>query len=145
MAAPRVLVTGVSGYLGGNIVVHIMQKHPEWNVVVLVRSEEQKNIVLARWPKIEVVIGDLDDKELLIKEGSKADVVLRMYLLPAGLKALLQDFSVNKICTEAASSDHVPGAVALIEGLSQKKPQPGYFIHVSGTGMMNDVSNGFGR
>jgi hypothetical protein len=61
--------------------MHIMEKHPEWNVVVLVRSEEQKDIVLARWPKIEVAIGDLDDKELLIKEGSKADVVLRMYLL----------------------------------------------------------------
>jgi hypothetical protein len=61
--------------------MHIMEKHPEWNVVVLVRSKEQKDVVLARWPKIEVVIGDLDDKEFLIKEGSKADVVLRMYLL----------------------------------------------------------------
>jgi hypothetical protein len=63
----------------------------------------------------------------------------------ASLKTLLPDFSANKICTETASSDHIPGAVALIEGLSQKKPQPGHFIHVSGTGMMNDVSNGFGR
>jgi nucleoside-diphosphate-sugar epimerase len=76
-AAPRVFVTGVSGYLGGHTVIRIMEQHPEWNVVVLVRSEEQKNIVLSRWPKIEVIIGDLDNKQLLIKEGSKADVVLR--------------------------------------------------------------------
>lgn len=82
MAAPRVFVTGVSGYLGGHTVMRIMEKHPEWNIVVLVRSEEQKTIVEARWPKIEVVIGDLDNRELLIEEGSKADVVLRMCFKP---------------------------------------------------------------
>jgi len=55
----------------------IVEKHPEWNLVVLVRNEEQKKIVLARWPQLETVIGDLDNKELMIQEGSKADVVLR--------------------------------------------------------------------
>lgn len=58
--------------------MRILKKHPEWNVVVLVRNEEQKRIVLTRWPKIETVIGDLDNKDLMIEEGSKADVVLRM-------------------------------------------------------------------
>jgi hypothetical protein len=126
--------------------MRIMEKHPEWNVVVLVRTEEHKKIVLGRWPSIEVVIGDLDDKELLIKEGSKADVVLRMYLNSTDLKIFPHTgrFNANSTGTETASSDHVPGVQALIEGLSQKKPTPGYFIHVSGTGMMNDVSNGFG-
>ena len=80
-AAPRVFVTGVSGFLGGHTVMRIMEQHPEWNVVVLVRNEEQKNTVLTRWPKIEVVLGDLDNKELLIEEGKKADVVLRMSIL----------------------------------------------------------------
>jgi hypothetical protein len=46
---------------------------------------------------------------------------------------------------EAASADHIPAVQALIEGLSKKQPQPGYFIHIGGTGMLNDVSNGFGR
>lgn len=45
---------------------------------------------------------------------------------------------------ETASADHAPGAIAMIEGLSQREPSPGYFIHVSGTGMFHDVSNGFG-
>ena len=62
-------MTGVSGYLGGHAVIRIMEQHPEWKVVVLVRSEEQEKIVLSRWPKIEVIIGDLDNKQLLIKEG----------------------------------------------------------------------------
>jgi uncharacterized protein YbjT (DUF2867 family) len=77
MSAPRVFVTGVSGYVGGQTVLRIFEKHPEWHVVLLVRNEEQKKIVLAKWPEAEVVIGDLDDKALMVSEGSKADVVLR--------------------------------------------------------------------
>lgn len=45
--------------------------------------------------------------------------------------------------TETASADHIAGALSLIEGLSKRK-SPGYFIHVAGTGMLNDVPNGFG-
>jgi hypothetical protein len=37
-----------------------MEQHPGWNNVVLVRSKQQKNTILARWPKIENVVGDLD-------------------------------------------------------------------------------------
>ncbi|KAF8855924.1 NAD(P)-binding protein [Acephala macrosclerotiorum] len=121
-ASPRVFVTGVSGYVGGHTVLRIFEKHPEWHVVLLVRNEEQKKTVLAKWPQAEVVIGDLDNKALMISEGSKADVVL-----------------------QAASSDHIPAVNALIEGLSQKKPNPGYFIQVTGTGILNDVPNGFGN
>ncbi|KAH7407981.1 hypothetical protein BKA64DRAFT_693998 [Cadophora sp. MPI-SDFR-AT-0126] len=115
--SPRIFVTGVSGYVGGHTVMRVTEKHPEWSIAALVRNQEQSDIVKARWPKIETVIGDLDDKELMIKEGSKADVVLH----------------------------HIPGVLALIEGLSQRKPSPGYLIHVGGTGMLNDVPNGFGQ
>ncbi len=43
-----------------------------------------------------------------------------------------------------AAADHVPAVLSLIEGLGQKKPTPGYFIQISGTGILNDVPNGFG-
>ena len=55
----------------------LLEKHPEWHVAALVRDEKQKEIVLARWPQLEVVIGDLDNSALMIEEGAKADVVLR--------------------------------------------------------------------
>lgn len=77
MSPPRIFVTGVAGYIGGNLVVDIMDRHPDWNVVTLVRSDVQKAAVLARWPATEVVIGDLDDKALMIDEASKADVIFR--------------------------------------------------------------------
>lgn len=72
-------MTGVSGYVGGHTVLRIIEKHPEWHVAGLVRNDEQKKIILAKWPQVEVVIGSLDDKELMVAEGAKADVVLREY------------------------------------------------------------------
>lgn len=73
----RIFITGVSGYIGGHTVSRILEAHPEWNIGVLVRNSDQQKKILARWPSIETVIGSLDDRDLLIEEGSKADVVLR--------------------------------------------------------------------
>jgi hypothetical protein len=75
--SPRIFMTGVSGYVWGHMMGRLAEKHPEWHVAVLIRNEEQKKIVLGRWPQLEAVIGDLDNSVLMIKEGSKADVVLR--------------------------------------------------------------------
>lgn len=45
---------------------------------------------------------------------------------------------------ETASADHIDVVDSLIEGLSKKRPTPGYYIQISGTGMIFDVANGFG-
>jgi uncharacterized protein YbjT (DUF2867 family) len=78
MSSPRVFVTGASGYVGGNTVGRLIKKHPEYDIVLLVRDEDQKAKSLAAWPSVKAVIGNLDDTELLIEQGKKADVVLRM-------------------------------------------------------------------
>lgn len=75
---PRIFVTGASGYVGGHTIGSLVEKHPQWNIVLLVLNEEQKTLVLARWPNIETIIGDLSNRQLIIDEASKADVVLRM-------------------------------------------------------------------
>ncbi|KXH40734.1 hypothetical protein CNYM01_05609 [Colletotrichum nymphaeae SA-01] len=121
MRQPKVFLTGVSGYVGGHLFVRLVQKHPEWNYSVLVRTEKQAVDILAKYPDIEVVIGDLDNKDILVKAASTADIVLQL-----------------------ASADHLSGAVSLVEGLSQGQPAPGKLIHISGTGMVLDVSKGFG-
>lgn len=139
-SSPRIFVTGVSGYVGGNIVGRLLKKHPEWHVTVLVRNDEQKKVVLDRWPQLEAVIGDLDNSSLMIKEGSKADVVLREYLFDIAVQChwLI-------LLPETASSDHVLGVTSLIQGLSERQPTPGYFIHIGGTGILHDTANGFGE
>ncbi|CAG8953949.1 hypothetical protein HYFRA_00010910 [Hymenoscyphus fraxineus] len=118
----NVFILGITGYVGGNVAARMIEKHPDWDVVALVRTSAQKDVVLSKWPKIRAVIGDLDNRDLLIQESSKADVILQL-----------------------ASSDHVKGALAVVEGASLKKPEPGHVIHISGTGMLHEVPNGFGQ
>jgi hypothetical protein len=137
-SSPRIFVTGVSGYVGGHMMGRLLEKHPEWHVAALVRNEKQKETILARWPQLEVAIGDLDDSTLMIQEGSKADVVLRECSRTAVKHHLLI------LLAETASADHIQGVVSLIQGLSQKQPHPGYLIHIGGTGILHDTPNGFG-
>jgi len=73
---PRVFATGASGYLGGNTIARIVKKHPDWDIVVLVRTEEEEEKINAAWPNAQVVLGNLEDAETLSDEASKANVVL---------------------------------------------------------------------
>ncbi len=95
--SPRIFVTGVSGYVGGNTVLRIVEKHPEWHIAALVRNQEQGNIIQSRWPKIETVIGSLDDRDLMISEAAKADVVLRTLFSSGACGSLCLLYSRNCI------------------------------------------------
>lgn len=78
--APRIFITGVSGYIGGQTLASVVAKHPEYTVVGLVRNEEKKQQILAKLPSVKLVIGDLDSSDLLTEEAKTADVILRMFL-----------------------------------------------------------------
>lgn len=75
--APTIFITGVTGYIGGEVAVVLADKHPEYNLVFLVRNEEQAKKIKARFPSSETVIGDLDSHDVLVEQGKLADVVLR--------------------------------------------------------------------
>jgi nucleoside-diphosphate-sugar epimerase len=135
--SPVIFVTGVSGYIGGEVVDVFSKKHPEWKLVALVRNMEQSQIVKAKYPAVETVIGTLDDRDLLIEQGKRADVVLRKS----------QFYSSQKYQTnnrpETASADHIEVGRYIIEGMSKGKK--GHYIHVSGSGILHDVPNGYGN
>jgi hypothetical protein len=78
--APRIFVTGASGYIGGHFVDRLSQSHPEYHVVVLVRDKAQGEQITTKFPNFETVLGDLDSHDVLLKEASKADVILRKSL-----------------------------------------------------------------
>jgi N-acetyl-gamma-glutamylphosphate reductase len=77
--APTIFIIGVTGYIGGEVAVVFAGKHPEYNLVFLVRNSEQAKIVKARFPSSETVIGDLDSHDVLFEQGKRADVVLRKF------------------------------------------------------------------
>ncbi|CAG8981617.1 hypothetical protein HYALB_00012968 [Hymenoscyphus albidus] len=109
----NVFILGITGYVGGNVAARMIEKHPDWDVVAPVRTSAQRDVILSKWPKIRAVIGDLDDRDLL----------MQMLFCVQNTRPISREGSNKKI--ELASSDHVKGARAVVEGASLKKPEPG--------------------
>jgi uncharacterized protein YbjT (DUF2867 family) len=75
--SPTIFITGVTGYIGGEVAVVLTRRHPEYHLVFLVRNDDQSKIVKRAFPKAETVLGDLDSHDVLVEQGKRADVVLR--------------------------------------------------------------------
>jgi len=69
-------LTNQTGYVGGHTVDVLLEQHPDYQIVALVRNDSQADIVKAVYPTIETVIGDLDSDEIIQEEAGKADVVI---------------------------------------------------------------------
>ncbi|KAB8258666.1 hypothetical protein BDV32DRAFT_151112 [Aspergillus pseudonomiae] len=111
---PSIFITGVTGYIGGDAWHAITQKYPSCvaRTSCLVRMKEKGDQVLARYPSIHLVYGDLDNTELIEAEASKADIILHF-----------------------ASIEHVESARAISRALQRREKlhQTTYWISVSGT------------
>lgn len=70
--------TGVTGYIAGDALYALQHKHPEYEYSVLIRTKDKAELVKAAYPSLRIVIGGLDDSELLKKEAASADIILRM-------------------------------------------------------------------
>ncbi|KIW17948.1 hypothetical protein PV08_05143 [Exophiala spinifera] len=104
--------TGATGYIGGDSLYLISQTHPEWELTLLVRDEAKATKMRNQYSQARIVIGDLENSELLMEESRKADIVYHF-----------------------AHCDHEPSAHAIACGLAQHSPDsPGWWIHTSGTG-----------
>ncbi|KAH8690211.1 putative nucleoside-diphosphate-sugar epimerase [Talaromyces proteolyticus] len=112
----KVFLTGVTGYIGGDALYALHKKHPEFSYTVLVRDDSKSDQIKTAFPGIRIIIGSLDDYELLKKEAASADIVLHT----------------------ADSSDHVVAANAIAAGLAEghNASNPGYWLHTSGTGIL---------
>ncbi|KAF2254099.1 NAD(P)-binding protein [Trematosphaeria pertusa] len=108
----KLFITGATGYVGGDALYAIANAYPDLDIIALVRNSDKGAKVAAQFPKIKLVFGDLSSTDLLTSEASKADIVLHL-----------------------ADSDNVDAAKAIVAGLLQKQT-PGYFIHISGTGIV---------
>ncbi|KAJ4328316.1 hypothetical protein N0V84_001187 [Fusarium piperis] len=116
MTQRKILVTGATGYVGGSVLTTLLRSdsafvHPS-AVTALVRKKGQAEILASQGIKTSI-FRDLDDSEHLKRVATEHDVVIH-----------------------AASGFHLGSALALIEGLSQRKIQKGdkvHYVHTSGT------------
>ncbi|KAF2119376.1 NAD(P)-binding protein [Lophiotrema nucula] len=113
--APKLFITGGTGYIGGSVLDTIAKAHPDYEITALLRNEPQA--FKSTYPKVKVVKGDYGSAEILSSEAAKADVVVHN-----------------------GDSDHEPSLKAIIDGLL-KRSNPGFLIHLSGTGIVSDYKD----
>ncbi|QSZ34245.1 hypothetical protein DSL72_005835 [Monilinia vaccinii-corymbosi] len=114
--APKVFITGVTGYTGGDALHEFYNTHPEWEYTVFVRDSDRAAPIAAAFPKVRFAYGTLDDAAIIEEEAAKADIVLHT----------------------ADASDHEIAARSIAKGLAKghSKEHPGYWLHLSGTGIL---------
>ncbi|KAL0935104.1 nucleoside-diphosphate-sugar epimerase [Colletotrichum truncatum] len=126
--APKFFVTGATGYIGGDALFHLTHKYPDLDLALLVRSEDKAKTVQSKYPNARIVLGSLDDSDIIRREAAWADIVLHT----------------------ADSSDHEGSAKAISKGLVEghSPSRPGYWLHVGGTGILtyfDSVKKTFGE
>ncbi|CAG1963993.1 unnamed protein product [Fusarium graminearum] len=116
MTSKNVFITGTTGFIGGDAFYALTKAQPSWKYTILVRSEEKGKDVQKQYPDVKLAIGSLDDSDVIKKAASEADIVIHT----------------------ADSSDHAGAARAIGAGLqaTHSASNPGYWIHVSGTGIL---------
>ncbi|KAI7214049.1 NAD(P)-binding protein [Hortaea werneckii] len=114
--APKIFITGITGYIAGDAFYALYQKHPEYEYSALVRTQAKADAVKKAYPSVETVLGGLDDFETLKKAAAEADVVLHA----------------------ADASDHEGAARAIAAGILEghSKGRPGFWLHTGGTGIL---------
>ncbi|KAJ5084931.1 hypothetical protein NUU61_009510 [Penicillium alfredii] len=114
MAPPKVFLTGVTGYIGGDGLFAVAQAHPDWQLSALVRNKDKAAQLTSKYPQIRVVHGNLDSADLIEEEVKNADIVYHF-----------------------ADCDHVGAAQAIAKGVQHHTPErPVWLIHTSGTGIL---------
>lgn len=97
------------------------------------RNSDKGAAVAAQYPKVKLVYGSLEDSEVLEAAARDADIVVREYPAPAFV-ITYADLPLDT----ADSSDHMGAALAIAKGITagHSKANPGFWIHLSGTGIL---------
>ncbi len=77
-----ILITGGTGSLGKALTKHIFKVHPEIKKLIIFSRDEQKQFVMAqeypdtKFPNIRFFLGDVRDKERLVRAFQGVDIVI---------------------------------------------------------------------
>ena len=75
----NIIVTGGAGFIGSNFVHYVVNNHPEVHVTVLDKltyAGNKENLAGLPEDRVELVVGDICDKELVDKLVQNADAVV---------------------------------------------------------------------
>ncbi|KAL5048635.1 hypothetical protein BDW71DRAFT_177168 [Aspergillus fruticulosus] len=107
----RIFLLGATGYIGGEVLHALQNTHPEYEIVVLIRSAGKASRVVAAYPQVKVVSGNLDDASVIEEEARKSDVIIH-----------------------AASNKHIASVEAIAKALKGRRDA--YYIQVTGASVL---------
>ncbi|KAJ6009198.1 hypothetical protein N7522_004214 [Penicillium canescens] len=115
----KVFVTGVTGYIGGDVLSQLILQYPTFTYRVLVRTEEKVKRIQAQYPQVQIVYSDLDDCAILQQESANADIIIH----------------------SADAADNLPAAKSIAAGIIQghTPERPAYWLHTSGAGIFSYI------
>ncbi|RGP65983.1 hypothetical protein FLONG3_8986 [Fusarium longipes] len=114
--APKIFLTGVTGFVGGTTFALLQETHPTFDYTLYIRDQNRAKTIKEKFPDVKFVYGDLESVDVIEKAASEADVVVH-----------------------TADSADAPGAAkAIAKGLASTHTaeNPGYYIHLSGAGIL---------
>ncbi len=82
MKNKSILITGGTGSLGQALTAHIFENHPDVKKIIIYSRDEQKQFVMAqqypfeKYPNIRFFIGDVRDKERLVRALNGVDFII---------------------------------------------------------------------
>ncbi|EYB26320.1 hypothetical protein FG05_00920 [Fusarium graminearum] len=114
--APKIFLTGVTGYVGGTTFSMLHETHPEYDYTLYFRNQDRAKVIAEKFPDVKFVYGDLGSVDIIEKASSEADVVVHT----------------------ADSADSPEAAKAIAKGLASTHTaeRPGYYVHLSGAGIL---------
>lgn len=65
------------------------ERHPDYEYTALVRTAEKAKQVTSKYPNVKIVIGDLDNYDLIKEQAATNDIILREY--PAVIQSSLYE------------------------------------------------------
>lgn len=77
-----ILITGGTGSLGKALTAHILKEYPEIRKIIIFSRDEQKQFLMAQefpknlYPQVRFLIGDVRDKERLVRAFKGVDYVI---------------------------------------------------------------------
>lgn len=75
----NIIVTGGAGFIGSNFVHYVYNNYPNVHITILDKltyAGNQNNVKSILGDRVELVVGDIMDKELIDKLASKADAIV---------------------------------------------------------------------
>ncbi|KAJ4388683.1 hypothetical protein N0V93_006142 [Gnomoniopsis smithogilvyi] len=118
---PKILCIGGTGHVGGAVLHKLLEQHAEENlqVKVLVRDEDKSKRLVAKYPRVETIIGHMEEHEKVEAAARDADIVINT----------------------APDISHNAGIEAILAGLKGHNPKS-YYIHTSGASLIWDEPEG---